>query len=98
MVKAKITPPRNVIERNLALTGSLIHYLLEQPNLLASLPENFELVVLPDDDPEIRLYNLELLDNYGSQGRPIVFARVKSSRDSMKKPEIADLYVPAVTT
>jgi hypothetical protein len=35
---------------------------------------------LPEDDPEIRIYNLELLDKYGSEGKPIVFARLKSNQ------------------
>ncbi len=74
-----------------------MRYLLKQPNIFESLPDNFELVVLPDDDPELRLYNLELLDTYGSQGKQIVFARVKSSRASLKELDTARLYVPATT-
>ena len=44
-----------------------------------ALPDQFELLILPEDDPEIRLYNLELLDKYGSEGMPVVFARLTSS-------------------
>jgi hypothetical protein len=73
----KINP--EIAKRNIALTGEVMRYLLENPKVFQSLPEQFELVILPEDDPEIRMYNLELLDKYGSEGKPIVFARMKSN-------------------
>jgi hypothetical protein len=66
MARTKVSGPKDIVERNIALTGELVRYLLEQPQVFSSLPEDFGLVILPDDDPEMRLYNLELLDTYGS--------------------------------
>jgi hypothetical protein len=60
----------DIVKRNITLTGAVMRYLLENPKVFKSLPE---------DDPEIRLYNLELLDKYGSEGKPVVFARLTSS-------------------
>jgi len=71
-----------------------MRYLLERPQVFNALPENFELVILPDDDPEMRLYNLELLDTYGSKGKPIVFVRIKSARKSVLSESTPSLYVP----
>ena len=71
-----------------------MRYLLDHPQVFKSLPDNFELVILPDDDPEMRLYNLELLDTYGSEGKPIVFARIQSSREGDLKQGRPSLYVP----
>ena len=71
-----------------------MRYLLEHPQVFDSLPDNFELVILPDDDPEMRLYNLELLDTYGSEGKPIVFARIQSGREGVLSQERPSLYVP----
>ena len=68
-----------IAKRNLAMTGDVMRYLMENPKVFESLPDNFELVILPEDDPEIRIYNLELLDKYGSEGKPIVFARLKAN-------------------
>ena len=79
----------DIAKRNIALTGEVMRYLIENPNIFESLPDNFELVILPEDDPEIRVYNLELLDKYGSEGKPIVFARLKSHE--MAHPSI---FVP----
>ena len=68
--------------------------LLVEPHVLNSLPENFELVILPDDDPDIRLYNLELLDQYGSEGRPVVFARLQTSRAENLTDVRPQFYIP----
>ena len=70
-----------IIKRNISLTGDIMRYLMGNPKVFESLPDKFELVILPEDDPEIRLYNLELLDKYGSEGKPIVFVRVQSDAE-----------------
>lgn len=94
MAKGVGRKPRKVVERNIALLEKLMRFLLAEPQVLGSLPDNFELVILPEDDPEIRLYNLELLDKLGNEGKPIVFVRLKAA----SKPDInssrPDLYVP----
>jgi hypothetical protein len=84
----------DVVERNIALVGELMNHLLQQPQVFSSLPDDFELVILPDDDPEMRLYNLDLLDRYGSEGKPVVFARVKSRQRTRSSQTPLNLYVP----
>ena len=69
-------------------------FLLDEPRVLASLPSEFELVILPDDDPEMRLYNLKLLDTLTQQNKPVVFARVKSSKKTSRRKTQPSLYVP----
>ena len=92
MGQTKMNTPAETVERNLLLTGKIMQFLMESPQIFDSLPEKFELVILPDDDPAIREYNLELLDKYGSEDKPIVFARVKAHADkSSNKPRI---FVP----
>ena len=89
MVK-KIKP--NVAERNLTLLGQLMNYIIDHPKILEELPEDFELVILPEDDPEITLYNLDLLKKYGRQDKPVVLARVKSSAEKIMS--IPNIFVP----
>jgi len=90
MAKTKVKP--EVVERNVQLTRQIIHYILNHPKMLDVLPENFELVLLPEDDPEVRQLNLDLLDKYGSEGKPIVFARINPHAMTAKwKPSI---FVP----
>ena len=84
----------SLVERNIALTNAMLRYLMDHPHLFDSLPDQFELVILPDDDPEIRLYNLELLDTYGSAGKPVVFARLQS-RQKFESPQFKpSLFAP----
>jgi hypothetical protein len=94
MAQAKINAPVNIVERNIQLTGEIMRYLMAHPQVLDSLPDKFALVVLPEDDPEIRLYNLELLDKYGSEGKPIVFARLKSQQGTTPTQITPSLFVP----
>ncbi|MBU4226325.1 MAG: hypothetical protein KKC71_10980 [Chloroflexi bacterium] len=86
----KVNP--GIVERNIHLTGQIMQYLLDHPNVFDVLPDDFELVILPEDDPEISQFNLELLNKHGSEGKPIVFARIKTSAMPEKmKPSI---FVP----
>ena len=94
MHREEVNVRKDVVERNIALTGELMRYLLERPDLLNALPDSFELVILPDDDPEMRLYSLELLDAYGRKGKSIVFARVKSRPGEATTEASPSLYVP----
>ena len=94
MVSRKVTDrPKDVVARNIVLVKQVTRYLLDHPDVLGSLPEGFEMVILPEDDPEMRSYNLELLDTYGSEGRPVVFVRTHPGETSQSQmpPRI---YVP----
>ncbi|MDZ7261655.1 MAG: hypothetical protein ONB05_06085 [candidate division KSB1 bacterium] len=95
MERTTINAPNNVVERNIRLTGELMRYLLEHPQIFRMLPDRFEVVILPDDDPEMRLYNLELLDKYTSEGTPIVFVRLHAHRDrAVYQQHYLKLYAP----
>lgn len=94
MAQTKVNKPSDVVERNLQLTGDIMRYLLNNPQVFNSLPDNFELVILPEDDPDIRLYNLSLLDEYGSEGKAIVFARIKSKPSRITGFVSPSLFVP----
>jgi len=71
-----------------------MQFLMDNPRLFDSLPEKFELVILPDDDPDIRQYNLELLDKYGSEGKPVVFARISVHPENLETQVKPSIFVP----
>ncbi len=96
MAQTEINQPQNVVERNIALVGQIMQYLLDNPDLFDALPDDFELVVLPEDDPEMRLYNLELLDRYSIEDKPVVFARTKSQTKKGRVLIRPSLFVPVV--
>jgi hypothetical protein len=89
-----IKAPRRIVERNIELLDKLMRYLIAEPQIFSSLPDNFELVILPEDDPAVRLYNLELLDQIGTDNKPVVFARISSAASSNSKRFKPHLYVP----
>lgn len=93
MAQKTIDIPKDTVERNISLTGKIMRFLMDNPQLFNSLPESFELVILPDDDPAIRQYNLELLDKYGSEDKPIVFARMKAHPDNLKSSSKPRIFV-----
>ena len=86
-----MTRKRNdIAERNIRLTGEIMEYLIDHPKVFDVLPDKFELVILPEDDPEISMFNLNLLKKYGSEGKPIVFARIKSDAAKLEP----SIFVP----
>ncbi len=93
-INSRKKTPKKVVEKNLALLESVTGYLLSNPHLFGGLPDKFEMVILPEDDPEISLYNLKLLDTYGSEGNPVIFVRLKSSRIANVRTMLPRLYVP----
>lgn len=94
MAEIEVAASNKVVERNLALTGEIMRYLIEKPGAFERLPDDFELVVLPEDDPEMWLFNLHLLDKVRSEGKPIVFALLRSSKASIRGEIPARLYAP----
>jgi len=94
--RARITTrkPRKVVERNRAMLGQWTQYLITHPEILDGLPDNFELVILPDDDATLRRYNLDLLSIYGSQGKTVVFVRLTSSKKTDFEKTPPSIYVP----
>ncbi len=90
--KIKSVAPDNAAGQNIRLTGEIMRWLSENPHIFSMLPEKFELVVFPDDDPEMRSYNLELLDKYSREDKPVVFARIKSARADIS--DTVSVYAP----
>ena len=94
MAEIKVNPPPRVVERNIALTAEIMRYLIEKPQAFEKLPDSFELIVLPEDDPEMWMYNLYLLDQLSQKGKPVVFARLASSKTSARGEIPVSLYAP----
>jgi len=92
--KVKGRKPRKVVERNIRLLDRFTRYILAHPEILDNLPDDFELVILPDDDPEIRRYNLDVLSTHGSDGNPVVFVRLATSKKVDFERMPPNVYVP----
>ena len=66
-----------IIERNLSLVAEVTHFILKHPSRLDRLPPNFQLVVLPEDDPELSLYDPGLLAGHTEQEKPLVMVQLE---------------------
>ncbi len=80
-----------VVARNLELLGALNRYIFATPEVLDRLPDNFRLVILPEDDPQLSWYHLDLLHKQGNQSKPVVIVRIRRSLPidfSRTRPEV----------
>lgn len=76
--------------RNIDLNAAFMQYALDHPEILDTLPPDFQLVVLPEDDPELARRNQELLKRHDF-AKPVVLVRMKTP-----KPAKMRVYKPKV--
>lgn len=69
-----------MFERNVELQAAFMQYIMAQPDILDHLPDEYRLVILPDDDPELGWRNLELLKDQGDPDKPIVIVRMRTRK------------------
>ena len=65
--------------KNTDLENVFIQYILDHSDFLDTLPSDFQLVILPEDDPELAKKNHELLKTQNF-GKPIVVVRMKTPK------------------
>jgi hypothetical protein len=83
-----------IVERNIQLTGEITRYFLQNPTVLEQLPAQFELILLPEDDPALVQYSLRLLHDAAGDGDPVVFVRIASSQRPLREQNKPEFYVP----
>ncbi len=79
-----------IVERNLDLTAEVMRFIVAHPEVLAQLPADFRLVLLPDNEPELARYNLDLLGQ-DDPAHPAVLVRLSTQRQEVLRPQV---YVP----
>jgi hypothetical protein len=83
-----------MFERNLELQTVFMQYLFSHPDILDRLPDDFQLIILPDDDPELGRHNLELLACQGDSDKPLVIARMRTRRPVDLNVRPPQVFVP----
>ena len=66
-----------LVGKNLILTAEFDRYLLEHPESSESISPNAQIVLLPEDDPELSRRNLELSEAQREPGQPVVYVRIE---------------------
>ncbi len=69
------------IKRNLDLLNEFMKIAFDQPEILDKIPKGSELIILPENDPELYAANLKIKQSLEEKGEKVVVVR-------MKKPEI----------
>jgi hypothetical protein len=82
-----------IIERNMDLVTTVTDYILQHPAMLDHLPADFQLVILPEDDPELSQYNLNLLTEQPEPDKPVIIVRLAVQRLNFKSTP-PQVYVP----
>ena len=92
-VKKQRLTADEIIQRNLDLQTTFNNYIFENPGMIDRLPNSFRLVILPQDDPQLSLINLQMLNKRQKKDKPVVIVLMKSGRISIKKSE-PDVFLP----
>ncbi len=74
------------IKRNLDLLNEFMKIAFDQPEILDKIPKESELIILPENDPELYAANLKIKQSLEEEGKKVVVVR-------MKKPEMVPLPV-----
>jgi len=69
------------IKRNLDLLNEFMKIAFDRPEILDKIPKESELIILPENDPELYAANLKIKQSLEEKGGKVVVVR-------MRRPEI----------
>ena len=75
------------IKKNLDLLNDFMKYAFDKPEVLEKIPPDTELIILPIDDPELCEYYKKIANKILSQGKKVIFAKMKKPRKPIPKLE-----------
>lgn len=87
-----------MVERNLELQALLMQYIFDHPDILDRLPDDFRLVILPDDDPELGQRSLMLLAHQGDSNKPLIIARMRTRQPLDLNVHPPQVFIPVTAT
>lgn len=71
---------RKMVERNIELSAEFSRYLFDHPDLEESIPSDAEIIFLPEFDPELKSFNLDLGKELESTGNKVVYVKIERIR------------------
>ena len=83
---------QELFEKNLVLTTEFDRYLLEHPEIAEQIPLNAQIVLLPDDDPELSQKNREIAAAQREPNQLVVYVHIQQLA-----PAISRLVNPQIT-
>ena len=74
-----------IFEKNLILSTEFDRYILEHPEFAEKIPVNAQIVLLPEDDEELRNKNLELAEAQREPGQPVIYVQIEKVAPQMSR-------------
>ena len=75
-------------KKNIELSGLFMQQVLDDPDLLGAIPDDAEIVFLPQNDPELCEANLKLGKARQAEGRQVVYISIELV------PQVRTFFVP----
>jgi hypothetical protein len=84
-----------IVEKNITLSFEFERYILEHPDVLEQIPDGAQVVLLPQDDPELYRINLNAAQKAREEGEtvPVVYVEIEALA-----PPRSRLVNPRLTT
>ena len=76
---------QEIFSKNLMLSTEFDRYVLEHPEFAEKIPENAQVVLLPQDDPELRDKNLEIAKAQREPDQPVVYVEIEKVAAQMSR-------------
>jgi hypothetical protein len=86
-----------MFELNVDLQAAFMRYVIARPDVLDQLPDDFQLVILSDDDPALSWRNLELLKEQGDTDKPIIIVRMRTQEFVDLTTQPLQIFTPIAT-
>ena len=74
---------QEIFSKNLVLSTEFDRYVLEHPEFAEKIPENAQVVLLPNDDQELRKTNLEIAKAQREPGQSVVHVEIEKLASQM---------------
>ena len=69
---------QEIFSKNLILSTEFDRYILEHPDIAEKIPLNAQIVLLPEDDPELCRINIELAEQQKEEEQQVVYIHIGS--------------------
>ncbi|MBS1251186.1 MAG: hypothetical protein MAG451_00216 [Anaerolineales bacterium] len=83
-----------MFETNIDLQAAFMQYVIDRPEILDQMPDNFRLLILSEDDAELNWRNLELLKEQGDAEKPLVIVRMQTRKRVDLSTYPPQIYTP----
>jgi hypothetical protein len=84
-----------LVARNLILMTEFDRYVLEHPEFAEQIPSNAQIVLLPEDDPELSEKNLGISKPQRESGQPVIYVRIEKVLPPLSRLVNPRIEVPA---